>query len=203
MKEIKQFLKTNSTTIINELANQNIIWHFIPPKAPNFGGIWEAAVKSAKTHFKRVTGGASLTVEEFVTLMVGIEGVLNSRPLFPMSSDPNDLEPLTPAHFLIGRPITASPEILTRRGSSQAINFKHLQELQRHFWSRWSREYLVELQRRSKWFDHAEPIKVGTLVVIKEDNLPSHQWKMGRVTKIHPGADGTVRVVTLRTATGS
>ncbi|XP_016657856.1 uncharacterized protein LOC100576055 [Acyrthosiphon pisum] len=85
-------------------------WHFNPPRAPHFGGIWEAAVKSAKTHLKKVIGAQVYTTEEFTTLITRIEGVLNSQPMLPLSSDPNDLNVLTPGHFLIGQPLLALPE---------------------------------------------------------------------------------------------
>lgn len=39
-----------------------------------------------------------------------IEAVLNLRQLYPVSSDPNDFEALTPSHFYIGHPIIALPE---------------------------------------------------------------------------------------------
>ncbi|GFT65542.1 integrase catalytic domain-containing protein [Trichonephila clavipes] len=39
-----------------------------------------------------------------------VEGILNSRPLTPLSSDADNFDVLTPGHFLIGRPITSIPE---------------------------------------------------------------------------------------------
>lgn len=82
---------------------KGIQWHFIPPRSPHFGGIWEAGVKSAKYHLKRVVGETKLTYEEMATFLAQTEAILNSRPLIPVSDDPNDVEVLTPSHFLIGR----------------------------------------------------------------------------------------------------
>ncbi|GFU89956.1 integrase catalytic domain-containing protein [Trichonephila clavipes] len=92
------------------LVDENINWKFLPPRAPNFGGLWEAGVKSFKFHFKREAGNSRFTYEEFLTIMTQIEGILNSRPLTPLSTYIDDLSVLTPAHFLIGRPITSINE---------------------------------------------------------------------------------------------
>lgn len=51
------------------LTNNMINWHFIPPRAPHHGGIWEAAVKSAKTHLIKVVGNAKLNFEELSTIL--------------------------------------------------------------------------------------------------------------------------------------
>ena len=91
-------------------VNDNIEFHFIPPRAPHFGGLWEAAVKSLKYHLRRIVGNAHLTFEQMKTVLCQIEAVLNSRPLRPASSDPIDLTVLTPGHFLVGRPLTAIVE---------------------------------------------------------------------------------------------
>ncbi|XP_047997425.1 uncharacterized protein LOC125235016 [Leguminivora glycinivorella] len=55
--------------IAEALATQGTIWHFIPPHAPNFGGLWEAGIKSAKYHLKRVIGESTLTYEEMATML--------------------------------------------------------------------------------------------------------------------------------------
>jgi hypothetical protein len=55
--EMKRLLKQAlSTTTIDQLANDGIQWNFIPPRGPHFGGIWEAGIKSTKSHLKRVLG---------------------------------------------------------------------------------------------------------------------------------------------------
>ncbi|GBM56478.1 hypothetical protein AVEN_126291-1 [Araneus ventricosus] len=92
------------------LTSESIEWKFIPPKSPNFGGIWESGVKSFKFHLKRVIGSQKLTLEEFITILAEIEGVLNSRPLTPLSPEFYDFETLSPGHFLIGRPINGIVE---------------------------------------------------------------------------------------------
>ena len=94
----------------NAASSLELKWHFNPPNAPNFGGLWEAGVRSVKTHIVRVIGAQSLTFEEYYTLLVQIEAVLNSRPLFSASPDPNDLNALTPGHVLVLEPLSSPPD---------------------------------------------------------------------------------------------
>lgn len=85
---------------------KGINFHFIPAYSPNHGGLWEAAVKSAKFHLKRISTCKIFTYEQFNTIMIEIEGILNSRPLISISSqDLSDFSCLTPGHFLIGCPL--------------------------------------------------------------------------------------------------
>lgn len=184
-------------------SNHRITWHFIPPMAPHFGGLWKSSVKIFKHHFKRVVGDSLFTFEELNTFVIEIEGILNSRPITSLSSDPNDLLVLSPAHYLIGKPLTTLPEgDLSHVPANRLSTWQHISKVRQDFWSRWRLEYLNELQVRSKWAKEGSKIDIGTVVLLKERNLPCTQWAMGRITSVHPGDDGIIRAVNVKTASG-
>lgn len=203
-KHFSDFLNNNSKEIIDFAANNGIKFHFIPVNSAHFGGLWENAVRSCKTHLRRVVGNARLTFEELTTVLTQIEAILNSRPMSPLSSDPTDLSPLTPGHFLIGRPLTApaTHDDLTDVPTLRLDRYRRVEQLRQHFWQRWAKEYVSELQRRTKWKTHHDDIKLDSLVLIKDDNLPPLRWRLGRVTRVFPGTDGISRVAELRTTSG-
>lgn len=178
-------------------------WHFNPPSAPHFGGLWEAGVKSVKHHLTRTVGEQILTYEELNTVFHQIEAILNSRPLVPLSNDPNDLQALTPGHFLTMSSLTAPPdEDLLLIPTNRLSRWQLLQHIQQSFWKRWHKDYLHTLQQRSKWTISTAPPSIDTIVVIKQDHTPPLTWPLGRITKLHPGCDGQTRVATVRTAGG-
>ena len=92
-------------------ADQGIQWNFAAEHVPHFGGLWEAAVKSLKRHFRRIVGDVRLTFEELATILAQVEACLNSRPLTPLPQPEDGIEVLTPGHFLIGRPLKAFPDL--------------------------------------------------------------------------------------------
>ncbi|KAF0721510.1 Integrase catalytic domain-containing protein [Aphis craccivora] len=204
-KELECYFRRQLTgrTISDELVEEGVQWVFTPPAAPHFGGVWEAAVKSFKHHFVRVAGAAILNFEELATLLAQIEACLNSRPLTAVSSDPADLQALTPGHFLIGGPVLMLPETdYSEMPDNRLKRWELVQKMTQMFWKRWRLEYLSSLQSKAKWLNSTTNVKIGTLAVLKDDNVPPLQWKMVRIIEIHPGSDGIVRVVTVRTASG-
>ncbi|XP_026467804.1 uncharacterized protein LOC113371391 [Ctenocephalides felis] len=206
LKELYKFLqrKSNQNEITDKMINVGVSWKHIPPNSPHFGGIWEAAIKSCKAHLKRILGNAILTFEDFYTVLTQIEAILNSRPISPLSSDPNDYDSLTPGHFLIGKSLISTPDpSVFDIPDNKLSRYQRLQKLVQHFWKRWHKEYISELQGRTKWqVQQSQQIEIGEMVVIKEENLPPMQWKLGRIIETHPGDDRIVRVVTIKTKGG-
>ncbi|GFS51732.1 integrase catalytic domain-containing protein [Trichonephila clavipes] len=146
---------------------------------------------------------SKFSYEELLTLITQIEAILNSRPLTPLSSDVDDLEVLTPAHFLIGRPITAIVEPSLLQCESNRLNvWQRITKSVQTIWKRWSLSYLNSLQQRKKWIVNKENLKLGDMVLIREENLPPCKWLLGRVVKIYMGKDKKVRVVDIKTGKG-
>lgn len=203
--ELRRLLRSedHKNAVAKECSEKGIKWHFNPPRASHFGGLWEAAIASAQKHFHRVLGTRILSYDDTETLLVQIESCLNSRPLIPLSDDPTDFEALTPGHFLTGSALKAVPDY--DYSSTPFNRLRQWQQTQKIFhdvWKRWHTEYLATLQPRTKWLKPSTDMDVGRLVVLKDENSPPLRWQMARITELHPGADGIIRVVTLQTPNG-
>lgn len=158
-------------------------------------------MKSVKLHLKRVIGDTRLSYEDMYTLLTKIEALLNSRPMWQTSD--SDHIALSPSHFLIGEAYTAVPQPdVSLNPVSIKTNWVLLQAMLQGFWKRWHKEYLTSLQQRPKWQKSQPNLKVDDVVLLKELNLPPSKWIIGRIIKIHPGADNVCRVVTVRTKFG-
>lgn len=133
-----------------------------------------------------------------------IEGILNSRPLCQQTDDPCDYQALSPAHFLIGRELTAVAEPSYDEVRENMLSrYQLVQKRKQAFWRRWSNDYVTEQQKRGKWNKSPSLITNGMLVVLKEENTPPQTWRLGRIVDTHPGNDEVIRVVTVRTSNGA
>ncbi|XP_041971483.1 uncharacterized protein LOC121727618 isoform X1 [Aricia agestis] len=203
-RDLARFLKASGEEIGVSASELAINFKFSPAYSPHFNGLAEAAVKSIKHHLKRVLTLTNLTYEEMYTLLVGIEGILNSRPITPLSSDPTDLIPLTPSHFLIGRTMTNIPEqIDDQRPLHLQTRYERISTLKGHFWKRFYKEYFAELQCRQKWKGDHSQLHLGEMVLVKDDRLPPNRWLLGRVVHLYPGSDGIARVADIQTTSGT
>ncbi|XP_029055098.2 uncharacterized protein LOC114882376 [Osmia bicornis bicornis] len=194
---------TRDSNLKSWLATDKISWKFIPPSAPHFGGLWEAGVKAMKHHFKRIVGSHTLSLEEFSTLLAQIESCLNSRPISPLTDDPNDLSSLTPGHFLVGRPLNSMPEESVLDLSEARLSRRQrVHRMFESFWRIWSKDYLHGLQQRNKWQQGCDNLRVGELVIVRNDLLPPSKWELARIVKVFPDSSGNVRVAEVKTASG-
>lgn len=170
-KMLEQLRSEESLQSVNVWASRHHInWHFSPARAPHFGGLWEAAVRSLKSLLKRTLGEQNLTFEELSTITAEAEAVLNSRPLVPLDSLPDDaIAPLTPGHFLVGGPLMALP--IRPDYNSKLCNLRRwnlVQRLSHDLWRRWQNEYLILLQKRTKWKKPQLELKQGDIVLVKD-----------------------------------
>ena len=198
LQELYQLLKTTewTATLRAFFLNSHITWHNIPERAPHFGGLWEAAVKSAKHHLKRVVGEQRLTYEELSTVTAQVEACLNSRPLLHLHShSPDGIQPPTPGHALIGKPLVSYPETALPPLQNYPDRWTLCQGMVQQFWKRWSKDYFSQLQASHKW-KHKQPnLCVGDVVLMKVASEFKTHWGLARVCKVFPGEDGLVRAV--------
>ena len=123
-------------------------------RAPWWGGFFERLIQNTKRCLRKTLRNAKLNYDELHTVLVEVEGTLNSRPLTYVSSDDPE-EPLTPSHLMYGRRILSLPEVtgngqasLDHTVSSEDLprRRKYLGLLLEHFWRHWNREYVTDLR---------------------------------------------------------
>lgn len=82
--------------------------------------------------------------------------------------------------------------------------YNRMQQLVQQFWTRWSQEYLLQLQKRHKWTSEFDTdLKIGSLVLLIDDHTPPLKWPLARVIDLHSGNDKKVRVISVKVANGS
>ena len=192
------------------LSGAGVQWTFNLARAPWWGGIFERMIRMTKRCLKKIIGRASLTLDEFTTLLTEVEGVINSRPISYVSSDDTE-EPLTPAHLLCGRRLLSLPDSICYSDPEEEYGLTrghltrrlvHLNKLLSDFWNRWQTEYLMELRDSHRYVgktSNENPVRVGDVVLV-HDTKPRGFWKLARITQLVSGQDGRVRGAILKVA---
>ena len=157
-----------------------------------------------KVHLRHIISDVKLTFEELTTILTQVEAVLNSRPLVSMPCDDHGIEPLTTGHFLISKSLESLPDpSISFRPVSLLRRWHLCQSLVQYFWKQWSKEYLSTLRRYTKWHHPTKNPQIGDIVILQEDNMIPLKWLLGRIVGIYPGSDGLVRVVQVKTSSGT
>ena len=204
-KELEKIM--NDPSVIRYFTQERIRWSYILEKAPWWGGFYEILVKSLKSSLKKTIGRAKLTQDELVTVVAEAEMILNCRRISYVSSEDVE-EPLTPAHLIIGRRISALPEVDSPVDGDFGISQndlsrreRHLNMILGHFWKRWRAEYLLELRNahcRVKRATGSSLVSVGDLVLVHDEGHPRSHWKLGKIEGILTSKDGQIRGAEVR-----
>jgi hypothetical protein len=185
-----------NTAKMNKHFQYEIAFSFIPPFAPHFNGLIERYVGAAKVAIAHILpDNIVLTDEALHTFFIRACSYLNNRPLGLLNEnhDPNDLEPITPNHFMIRKPHRdLVPGSFDEVGAHKmATNYKKLNALCAAWWRRYTKELIPCLRKYTKWQYKARNVASGDIVLVLNPSIP--ETPMGLVIKAIPGADGLVR----------
>ncbi|XP_059839468.1 uncharacterized protein LOC132401354 [Hypanus sabinus] len=97
-----------------------------------------------------------------------------------------------------------SPALQTPSGKFMAEDlyarkrWHRVQYLTEQFWSRWKKEYPANITLRQRWHSSRRNVKIGDSVIVKEEEIPCSEWRLGRVLGGCEDEDGLVRRVTIQ-----
>ena len=174
------------------------------PASSDMGGAWERLIRSARSIFSSLiyNHGLSLNNEAFLTVLVEIEAIINSRPLTDTLSDDSEL-PLSPINLLTmkSRVVLPPPGNYSVNDLYSRKRWRRVQHIANEFWSRWRKEYLQTLQRRSKWQHKIQNFSIGDVVLLKETNF-RNDWQLARITDVFKDENNVVRSCQIHTQRG-
>jgi len=177
LKDLLNFLNSKAVQdkIHTYTTAHSIQWRFSPSRSPHFGGLWEAGVKNMKTILKKIIGAQHVTYEQLSTVLVSVEATLNSRPLLPVDSTATDgTIPLTPGHFLYGKPTRSLPSrVDVTTHVSKGRYWELTRRLPQEIWAQWYSIQLQSMQKAEKWQSNHPNIQPGDIVLLKE--IDPHQ----------------------------
>ena len=203
--EIKKLIR--SPRLHEHLTAQGVKWKFITELAPWQGGMWERLVRSVKRCLIKTVGRSMLTLSELSTILVEIEGVINSRPLTYVYDDKEGVSfPLTPSQLINGRNLQRLPNdghyeiVSTYEGLSRRARYHH--RLLTQFSARWRNDYLLSLLEayRARGGNKEPVIENGDIVILRNDQQKRSFWKLAKILVLYPGQDGSVRSAKIQVA---
>ena len=187
-----------SSKLIKQFGPQAPKWKNSIPLAPWYGGWWERLVRSTKSALRKTLGKALLDRSVLETVLFEVEASINSRPLTYVEEDSN---PLTPSHFLLGRssPLSSVHTDFVPKSERDFLLMKEEHSVfLDSFWTTWSEKYIRSLPSLGNGKSKMD-LKVGSVVLIREEGLPRLKWPLAKVSDIIRSKDGLIRAVKLKT----
>ena len=194
----------NKQQIHEHLRQSGIKWFFNPPGASHMGGAWERMVGLVKGILGAIVPGKIMDDDTLHTLLLEVEAIVNSRPLTDVFVDGDTDLPLTPSHLLrINHSIGLPPMPTDKSDVYARRRYRLVQFAADEFWRRWILEYPRTLFPRRKWEERRENIRCGDVVLVVDTTSPRGEWPLGRVVELFPDKHGVVRIVNVKTKSGT
>ena len=161
------------------------------PCSSHWGGVWERQIRTTRSILNTILNDykGRLDTSLLRTFLYEVMAIVNSQPLsYQCLNDLKSLEPLTPNHLLTMKNKTLLPppgnfvkeEVYARK------RWRRVQFLAEQFWSRWRKEYLINLSLRQKWFLPKRNLKIGDVVIVQDEvsGLLVWWWRLQRIRKV-------------------
>ncbi|XP_056458730.1 uncharacterized protein LOC130392274 [Gadus chalcogrammus] len=202
-KELQVLLQDYQEPNISKfLSAAGCTWIFNPPHSSHMGGVWERMIGISRRILDSMLSHSPpslLTHDVPSTTMAEVSAIINARPLTTISTDADAPLLLTPNTILTQKVCCPYPPPgCFVDADLHRQQWRRVQHLANTFWERWRREYVSNLQSRSKWQKSQPNIKEGDLVLLRDTQLKRNQWPMALVTKTFPGSDGKIRKLELK-----
>ncbi|XP_038070490.1 uncharacterized protein LOC119739571 [Patiria miniata] len=176
------------------------------PHSSHVGGVWERQIKTVRSVLSSIIqqSPGRLDAATLRTFLYEAMAIVNSRPLTTVNlHDPLSPEPLTPNHLLTMKSTAALPPPgkFVKEDLYIRKRWRRVQYLAEQFWGRWRKEYLSSLTSRQKWHTPRRNIKVGDVVLLKDEEAPRMEWPLAIVIETIENDDGLVRRARVRVGT--
>ena len=202
-KELRQMVSDINGEEVKEFyGEKGMQWKFITPGAPHQNGCAEALVKTGKSALKKAVGSQVLTPLELYTILLEVTNLVNQRPIGRIPNDPDDGSYICPNDILLGRASSEIPQGPFKGTNNSRHMVEFVQKIIDSFWKRWNRDVFPSLVPRKKWQVEKRNVRSDDIVVVSDPNALRGKWSIGRVLEVHPGPNGRVRNVEVKTSTG-
>ena len=132
--------------------------------------------------------------------MLESAAIVNSTPLWEISHNINEPQPLSPAMLLNQREDRNNTNMDNiTKDDIQAYGhrrWRRIEALSDQFWKEWQNHYLLaQHDTRRQWKDSRRNLQVGDLVLIREKGSPRCLWPTGTIKEVKISEDALVRSV--------
>jgi hypothetical protein len=187
----KQVATWDFKEVVQWAGRKGIKWTLVPTGGQHFNGQAERMIGLIKKQLWKTFEGRKLTHEDSLTVLAEAVQKINSRPL-TWNPRPEG-EPLCVQDLMLGRAKPGQAKVKFESGKKLTKRFENVQRTQQEFWKRWIEEIFPEKLKKSKWKREKRDLKVGDVVLRKDETAAGQTYKYAKVTKVHTSTDGKVR----------